>query len=217
MKRGKTRISIYIFISTFCLLVLYGTGEAVGVPTAEIKSTIDSILDTLRDTKMSLPSNKEERRGKIRTLINGRFDFEEMSKRILARHWKKRTPGEKKEFVSIFSELLEASYIRKVEAYTNEKIIYGKEVIRGGGKYGAVSTTIATKKVDIPIDYKVILKDSKWWIYDIVIEGVSFISTYRSQYNEVIVKKSFAELIQQMKDKLNEVNALMDEKPAAEK
>lgn len=217
MKRGKIRISIYIFISAFCSFVLFSTGETVGVPTAEIKSTIDSIVDVLNDKNLSLPSNKEERRGKIRTLINGRFDFKEMSKRILARHWKKRTPAEKKEFVSVFSGLLEASYIRKVEAYTDEEVIYGKEVIRGGGKYGAVRTTIATKKVDIPIDYKVILKDSKWWIYDIVIEGVSFISTYRSQYNEVIVKKSFAELIKQMKDKLNEVNAIMDEKLAAEK
>ncbi len=217
MKRGKIRISIYIFISAFCLFVLFSTVEAVGVLTAEIKLTIDSIVDVLKDKNLSLPSNKEDRRGKIRTLINGRFDFKEMSKRILARHWKKRTPAEKKEFVSIFSGLLEASYIRKVEAYTDEEVIYGKEVIRGGGKYGAVSTTIATKKVDIPIDYKVILKDSKWWIYDIVIEGVSFISTYRNQYNEVIVKQSFAELIQKMKDKLNEVNALMDEKLAAEK
>ncbi|MEF9476356.1 MAG: ABC transporter substrate-binding protein, partial [Candidatus Mariimomonas ferrooxydans] len=182
MKRGNIRISIYIFISAFCSFVLFGTGEAVSVPTAEIKLTIDSIVDVLKDKNLSLPSNKEERRGKIRTLINGRFDFKEMSKRILARHWKKRTPAEKKKFGSIFSGLLEASYIRKVEAYTDEKVIYGKEVIRGGGKYGAVSTTIATKKVDIPIDYKVILKDSKWWIYDIVIEGVSFISTYRSQY-----------------------------------
>ncbi|MEF9426008.1 MAG: ABC transporter substrate-binding protein [Candidatus Mariimomonas ferrooxydans] len=217
MMRGKITIFIYIFISAFCLFILFSTGESAGVPKAEIKSTIDAIIEVLKDKNLSLSASKEERRSKIRTLISGRFDFEEMSKRILARRWKKRTDEEKKEFVSIFSKLLEASYIGKFEAYTDEKVIYGKEVIRGGGKYGAVSTTIATKKVDIPIDYKVILKDSKWWIYDIVIEGVSFISTYRSQYNEVIVKKSFAELIQQMKNKLNEVNALMDKKPVAEK
>lgn len=205
MKIRKPLISIYII--TFCILVLFSIGDAVSVPTAEVKSTIDSVLDTLKDKNLSLPANKEERRNKIRALLGSRFDFKEMAKRSLARHWKKRTLEEKKEFISIFSELLEASYIGKIEAYTDEKITYDKEVIKGSGKYGVVSTTIATKKVDIPIDYKMILKDSKWWIYDIVIEGVSFISTYRSQYNKVIVKKSFTELIRQMKDKLNEVNA----------
>ncbi len=205
MKTKKTPVFIYII--TCYTLILFGTAAAVNVPKAAVKSTIDSILDTLRDKNLSLPANKEERRNKIRVLLGSRFDFEEMAKRSLARHWKKRTLEEKKEFISIFSELLEASYIGKIEAYTDEKITYDKEVIKGNGKYGIVSTTIVTKKVDIPIDYKVILKNSKWWVYDIVIEGVSFISTYRSQYNKIIVKESYAKLIQKMKNKLDEVNA----------
>ncbi|HDK41322.1 MAG TPA: ABC transporter substrate-binding protein, partial [Nitrospirae bacterium] len=88
------------------------------------------------------------------------------------------------------------------------KITYDKEVVRKGGKYAVVSTMIVTENVDIPIDYKVMLKTDKWWVYDIVIEGVSFVSTYRNQYNKIIMKQSYAKLIQKMKSKLEEVRSL---------
>ncbi len=129
-----------------------------------------------------------------------------MAKRSLARHWKKRSSEEKKEFVDIFSDLLERSYIGKIEGYTDEKVNYDKEVLKGKGKYGVVNTTIVTKDVNIPIFYKVRYKNNKWWIYDVVVEGVSFISTYRSQYNKVITRESYAKLIGKMKTKLNSVN-----------
>jgi len=205
MKARKTLI--FLFIVTFCTLILFAPVEANSAPKTAIKSTIESILNILRDKNLSLPDKKAERRDKMRALIRDRFDFQEMGKRILARHWKKRTSEEQKEFVSVFSELLEASYISKIEAYTDEKVTYDKESIKSGGKYAMVSTTIATKKVDIPIDYKVKLRDSKWWIYDVVIEGVSFVSTYRSQYGKILKQESFAKLIQKMKNKLKEINA----------
>ena len=205
MKAGKTLI--FLFIVTFCTFILFAPVEANSAPKTAIKSTIESILNILRDKNLSLPDKKAERRDKMRALIRDRFNFQEMGRRILARHWKKRTSEEQKEFVSVFSELLEASYISKIEAYTDEKVTYDKESIKSGGKYAMVSTTIATKKVDIPIDYKVKLRDSKWWIYDVVIEGVSFVSTYRSQYGKILKQESFAKLIQKMKNKLKEINA----------
>jgi len=205
MKARKTLI--FLFIVTFCTLILFAPVEANSAPKTAIKSTIESILNILRDKNLSLPDKKAERRDKMRALIRDRFNFQEMGRRILARHWKKRTSEEQKEFVSVFSELLEASYISKIEAYTDEKVTYDKESIKSGGKYAMVSTTIATKKVDIPIDYKVKLRDSKWWIYDVVIEGVSFVSTYRSQYGKILKQESFAKLIQKMKNKLKEINA----------
>lgn len=173
------------------------------------------IIDSLKDKNLSLPSNKEKRRTRIRALIRDRFDFEEMAKRSLATHWNQRTPREKEEFVSIFSELLEASYIGKIESYTNEKITYDKETIKEDNKYAAVNTSIVTPNVTIPIEYKVILKNNKWWVYDVVIESVSFISTYRSQYNKIITGESYAKLIQKMKDKLNEEEKKLGEKKTA--
>ena len=205
MKLRKTLLLIIVAIYS---LSFPAAKAAAKTPADAIKYTVDSVLNVLKDKELSAPGKTEERRARISSLIRERFDFREMARRSLARHWKKRTPEEEKEFITIFSDLLEASYISKIEAYSDERVTFDKEVIKGKGKYGVVSTTIATKDVDIPIDYKVKFKNGKWWIYDVVVEGVSFISTYRSQYNKVIVKESFAKLIQRMKNKLNEVNAI---------
>ncbi|GBD96155.1 MAG TPA: ABC transporter substrate-binding protein [Nitrospirae bacterium] len=204
----KLRKTLLFMIVAIYSLSFPAAKAAANTPTDAVKYTVDSVLNLLKDKELSAPDKKEERRTRISSLIRERFDFREMARRSLARHWKKRTPEEEKEFVAIFSDLLEASYISKIEAYTDERVTFDKEVIKGKGKYGVVSTTIATKAVDIPIDYKVKFKNGKWWIYDVVVEGVSFVSTYRSQYNKVIVKESFAKLIQRMKNKLNEVNAI---------
>lgn len=204
MKIGKIVLMVIISV---CGLSLLSAEASSNTPKESIKATVETVLDTLRDKNLSAPDKKQERRSKIRTLIKDRFDFKEMSMRSLATHWKERTTEETKEFIAIFSDLLVASYIGKIEAYTDEKVIYGKEVLKGKGKYGVVSTTIISKDVDIPIDYKVILKDDKWWVYDVVIEGVSFISTYNTQYNEIIIKESYAALTKKMKEKLDKVNA----------
>ncbi len=205
MKTGK----IIIFtIMTLCSFSLLSAGAAASTPKESIKVTVDAVMDVISDSNLSKPGKKQERRRKIRELIQERFDLREMSKRSLARHWKKRTPEEADEFVRIFSDLLVASYIGKIEAYTDEKVTYDKEVIRGKGKYGIVSTTIISKKVDIPIDYKVIFRNGEWRVYDVVVEGVSFISTYRSQYNKIIVRESYAGLIKKMKTQLEKVNSL---------
>jgi len=204
MKTGEIFLFIIISLFSISLLSAYAAADS---PKEGIKTTVDSVLEVLRDKALSLPDKYEERRSKLRSLIKDRFDFSEMSMRTLARHWKERTPEEAREFIAIFSDLLVGSYIGKIEAYTDEKVIYNKEVIKGGGRYATVSTTIVTKKVDIPIDYRLILKDGEWRVYDVVIEGVSFISTYRSQYDEIIYRESYAGLIKKMKEKLDEVNA----------
>ncbi len=204
----KTITAIVLTIMFICTAVFLSEKAYAETPKEAIQGTVDAVLTVLRDTTLSLPEKKMERRDKIRLLIRDRFNFEEMSKRSLARHWKPRTPEEAAEFTDIFADLLVSSYISKIEAYTDEKVIYDKEVMKGKGKYAMVSTTIVTKDVDIPIDYKAILMDGKWWVYDVVVEGVSFISTYRSQYNKIIVSESYAKLIEKMKKKLQDVNTM---------
>jgi phospholipid transport system substrate-binding protein len=205
-------------IVTAFILSLFSATMAAKAPTEAIKSTVDSILNTMRDKSLSAPEKKQERRDKISSFLRDGFNFIEMSKRSLAKHWKKISVEEKKEFVSVFSDLLEASYIGKIEQYTDEKITYDKEKIKGKGKYAIkikgkgkyaiINTTIVTKSVDIPIDYRLIMKKDKWWVYDVVIEGVSFVSTYRSQYNKIIIKESFPKLLESMRNKLKEVREL---------
>jgi len=187
---------------------------AASTPIDAIQTTVDSVLETIKDKSLSQPDKKQERREKISAAIKGRFHFKEMSKRSLAKHWKAINGDERDEFVKIFSELLEASYISKIEAYTDEKVSYDKETIKSNGKYSVVKTRIITKSVEIPIDYKLISKNGEWWVYDVVIEGVSFISTYRSQYNRIIIKESFSKLLDSMKTKLEEVKS-QDEKKAS--
>jgi phospholipid transport system substrate-binding protein len=204
----KIRKTFLLYFISLCILVISSGAKAAPAPTDAISETVNSILDTLRDKELSQPAKETERREKIGMLIRDRFDFKEMSKRSLARHWKKISPEDQKQFVSIFSDLLEASYIGKIEKYTDEKVTYDKEKLKGKGKYGVVSTSIVTKSVNIPIDYKLKLKNDKWWVYDVVIEGVSFVSTYRSQYNKIIIKESFAKLIEKMNAQLDKVNAL---------
>jgi phospholipid transport system substrate-binding protein len=199
---------IYPMMLYALILMVLSAAALASTPQESVQVTVNSILDVLRDRALTKPDKKEERRSRIDTLIRERFDFQEMSQRSLAKHWKGRTEAEKAEFVSIFSDLLISSYIGKIETYTDEKVTYDNEELKGKGRYGVVSTTIVTKDVNIPIDYKVILKGDKWWVYDVVVEGVSFISTYRSQYNKVIIKESYSALIDKMKEKLNGINAM---------
>lgn len=190
------------------LLVSFSGALAAESPKEAIQTTVDTIISTLKEGGQS--ARKKEKRNKIQTLIRNRFDFDEMAKRTLARHWEKRTPAEKKEFNSIFSDLLVYSYLGKIEAYTDEKITYEKGKSDDGDDYSVVDTLIITKNVNIPIQYKVMLKNNRWWVYDVVIEGVSMISTYRTQYNKIIMSESYEEMIKKMKTKLAEVKSLLD-------
>ena len=116
-------------------------------------------------------------------------------------HWRKRTAQEREEFVAIFSDLLERSYRKKIERYTDQEIVYSKE--RVDGKYGVVSTAISDRRenVEIPIDYRVIRRNDQWKVYDVVIDGISLVSNYRSQFNRIIQRGSYAELVKKMRVK----------------
>lgn len=198
-------------VTTVMVIIVMGISSfsawAANSALEAVRTTVDAVLNAMKDPDLSQPEKKEERRRRISALIRERFDFEEMSKRSLARHWLERSPEEQREFVSIFADLLEASYAGKIETYTDEKVTYDKEVLKAGGKYAFVSTTVITREVDIPIEYKLISRNNDWRVYDVVIEGVSFISTYRSQYDSIIAKESYSGLIQNMRKKLDELNA----------
>jgi len=198
------------FLFHFILyLMLCQTAEAAnGTKGIEsVSATVEAVLDVMKDESLSGPEKSRERRDKMRALIRARFDFREMSKRALARHWKKSAPGERDEFVGLFSDLLQHTYISRIEKYTDEKVNYDKEVIRKKDKYSVVKTSILSKDITIPIDYKLIRKGDEWLVYDVVVEGVSIISNYRSQYSKMLSKGSFAELIQKMKEKLEKITA----------
>jgi phospholipid transport system substrate-binding protein len=126
-----------------------------------------------------------------------------MSRRSLGRHWAQRSEQEKKEFVRLFGQLLERTYIDKVEGYSGEKVNYLGE--RVDGDYAEVEVKIVTKKnTEIMVLYKLRTRDQKWWVYDMVIEGVSLVNNYRTQFTDILAKSSFEGLMKKLKEKTAE-------------
>ncbi|MEE9240325.1 MAG: ABC transporter substrate-binding protein, partial [bacterium] len=140
---------------------------------------------------------------KLRKAIAKQFDFTEMARRSLARYWKKRNKEERKEFVSLFSGILGKSYIGKIEAYTDEKILYVRE--KADGEFARVKTLIVTKrKQEIPITYRMHKVNDRWMVYDVVIEGVSLVNTYRQQFRTILRKTSYDGLVKKLREKQGE-------------
>jgi len=193
---------VVLLLGSFLAFGVFGGAKPAfaAEPKDVLKETIDRVLDVLKDPAYKGDAKQKARREKLREVINPRFDYEEMSKRSMARHWRDRTSAEQKEFVSVFSDLLERSYVSKIESYTEEKILYPTERIEDS--YAEVKTkVIPASGRDIPIDYRLHKTPTGWRVYDVVIEGVSLVSNYRGQFNRIIRKDSYADLVRRMKNK----------------
>lgn len=171
-----------------------------GAPTDQLRSAVDRTIKILEDPGLKKPEKAQERRNEIRKLAYEMFNFKEMAQRTLARHWRERTPQEQEEFTHLFSDLLERAYLGKIELYGGEKVRYTNEKIEG--EFAVVSTTIMTKEgLEVPVDYRMRKRDSRWEVYDVVIEGISLVLNYRSQFGRIIQRSSYQELVKKMKAK----------------
>ena len=171
-----------------------------GLPTEQIKSTVDKALVVLKDPKLKPAAKLRERRDQLKQILFARFDFTEMAKRSLGANWRRRTPQEQDEFVRLFTEVLERAYADIIESYTDEKIIYLNERIDGG--FADVSSKITTAKgEEYSINYKAHFVGSEWKVYDVVAENISLVNNYRSQFNRVISNTSYEELVRRLRDK----------------
>jgi phospholipid transport system substrate-binding protein len=175
-----------------------------GVPTDQLRAQIDRVIKTVDDPELKKDGKAAERRAAVRKLANETFDFPEMAKRALARHWQPRTPAEREEFVKLFADLLERAYVSRIENYGGEKIAYNGDTIDGDA--ALVKTKIITKQgTDVPVDYRMLKRSDRWLVYDVVIEGVSLINNYRNQFNKIIQTSSYQSLVDRMKNKQIEV------------
>jgi len=187
------------------LVLSAGTASpaAAGVPSDQLRSQIDRVLKTLDDPELKKEGKGRDRRAAVRKIANDIFDFGETARRSLGRHWQPRTATERDEFVQLFADLLERSYISKVELYGGEKIQYLGDTIEG--EQARVQTKLVTKGgTDIPIEYRMHRKGDRWLVYDVIIEGVSLIANYRTQFNKIIQTASYQELVKKMKAKQDE-------------
>ncbi len=190
-----------IIIVALTILFSHSLADA-SEPTDQIKGTIDEIVAILKDPSLKGPEKSEQRRDKIREKMKERFTFTEMAKRSLGKHWREMNGEEKEEFTAIFARLIENSYIGKIEGYTDEKILYEKEMLRK--RIAIVKTKIITKQgTDIPLDYRLINRQSgEWMVYDVVIEGVSLVRNYRTQFSKALRSSSYEELVRTLKSKI---------------
>jgi phospholipid transport system substrate-binding protein len=192
------------FVSAAALVLLLAPAEVwPGQPTDQLRTQIDRVVRVLENPELKEESKVKARRAAVRKIANDIFDFSETAKRSLARHWPPRTPAEREEFIALFADLLERSYISKIEVYGGEKIGYLGETIEGD--LATVRTKIVTKQqTEIPIDYRMLRRGEKWLVYDIIIEGVSLIANYRTQFNKIITTSSYQELVKKMRTKQEE-------------
>jgi phospholipid transport system substrate-binding protein len=175
-----------------------------GVPTDQLRGQIDRVIKVLEDPELKKEGHVKDRRAAVRKIANDIFDFSETARRSLGRHWQGRTDAERNEFVQLFSDLLERSYISKIETYGGEKIAYLGDNI--DGDQARVQTKLVAKGgSEIPIEYRMHKKGDRWLVYDVVIEGVSLVANYRTQFNKIIQTSSFQELVNKMKNKQQEL------------
>ncbi|UCD47244.1 MAG: ABC transporter substrate-binding protein [Deltaproteobacteria bacterium] len=174
-----------------------------GTPTEQIRGTIDRTIGILKDPALAAKGKEEERRELLRKEIAPVFDFGEMAKRSLGPNWRDRTPEERERFVALFRELLENSYLGKIESYGGEVIRYGEETV--DGPYAQVKTVVVTTRgQEIPVHYRMRADGGRYRIYDVVIEGISLVNNYRSQFNSILQKSSFAELMEKLRSTVRE-------------
>jgi phospholipid transport system substrate-binding protein len=194
MRKLAVIICFFIFFAVpFCAVAAEG-------PLEQTKDSVNKVLSILKNKDLKKASASKERRQLIRKEVSARFDFEEMSKRALGMYWQQRSAAEKTEFVSLFTDLLEKTYIGKIESYQDEKVIFDDQQL--DGDYAVVKTRIVTSKgVEIPFVYKLMKKAAQWVVYDVVVENVSLVSNYRKQFYQVIKDKSYQELLHRMKEK----------------
>jgi phospholipid transport system substrate-binding protein len=189
------------FLALLGALVLLGAASSAsaGPATDQLRVDIERVLKTLADPALQGPERAAERRKALRETTSPMFDWTEMAKRALGRHWSARTEAERQEFVPLFHNLLERTYVTRIERYDGEQITYTGESI--DGDQATVKTKILDKtNRELPVEYRMIRgSDRRWVIYDVLIEGVSLVANYRSQFDQIIRTASYERLVAKLK------------------
>src|SRR5947208_1621137 len=199
MRQKTRRIEIYVFTFMFSLASL--TSANAGAPLDLVRTTVDRAIQILKDPKLSSPDKKKERVDRLREALAAVFDYEEMAKRALGPHWRQRTPAEQEEFVKLFRDFLERVYSEKIGLYGGEKVRFGREVM--DSEFAQVeSTIIQPKGEEIAVVYKLRQVNGQWKVYDAIVENISIVNNYRSQFDRVISSSSYEELVKRLRDKV---------------
>jgi phospholipid transport system substrate-binding protein len=190
-----------IVLLNIVMLLLFSLPVQAGPPLEAVQTNVNKVLEVLRDPKLKEAAAKEVQKEKLRLIYDRMFDDVELSKRTLARNWNSLSVAQRQEFVPLFRQVLEKAYIDKILAYTDEKVVFERETLVSGTQ-AEVQTKIVTSSKEIPISYRVLLKDGAWRVYDIVIENVSLVLNYRTQFNDILAKNTPEQLLEILRKKV---------------
>lgn len=174
-------------------------------PMGRVKDSVGKVISILKDKSL----DREAGWQKISEVIDDGFDFRSMSQSVLATNWKKASPEERSRFTEFFSQYIEETYRSRIQAYTNEEIIYKDEVIRGDR--AVVETIIKSDTVEIPINYKLKLNEGEWFAYDVIVEGVSLVNNYRNTFAVIVKNEGMDGLLSDIQRRIDRYKAAQEE------
>jgi len=197
------------------LLVASAVAAPVASPRDVVQAAVDRVVLVLQNGDPDAPDaapgrhlTVEQRRVELRRVAADLFDFDEFARRTLSRHWATRTPEEQAEFVRLFTDLLERTYMGRIEAYAGERIVYVGETV--DGDFATVRSKVITRRnTATPLDYRLQLRDGRWKVYDILVDNVSFVSTYRSEFARILQRESYAALVDRLRRQSIDAAALV--------
>jgi phospholipid transport system substrate-binding protein len=194
--KGLSKVGLALVL----MVHLSGTPALSGEPLELVKSSGEKVIAILKDPKLKAPDKKQERVERLKEIINPIFDYDEMARRTLGAHWRRRTPAEQQEFLRLFHAFLEKVYSEKLDLYAGEGAVFGRETI--DQDYAEVESKVTNGKgEESPVLYRLKRADGKWKVYDAVVENISIVNNYRSQFDRVITKSSFDELKKMLREK----------------
>ncbi|MGD9158225.1 MAG: ABC transporter substrate-binding protein [Desulfobacteraceae bacterium] len=198
----KKNIFIWLSIAIFIFILFTFTAQA-GVATDRIKTATDKLLEIINNHDLDPPEMADKRERMIRETVDTVFDWRAFSQRALGRHWRKLGKEEKSEFITLFGQLIERTYMDKTRQYSGQQMNYISEEMEE--KYGIVNAEVAMKnEANIAIQFRVLKKNETWFVYDVYVEGVSLVNNYRVQFNKIMTKSGYGELVSKLKTKLDE-------------
>ena len=198
--KNKAMLPVLLLAVT---VFIFGSGAysaAIEGPMEQLQKSVDEILRILQSEELKRPENKDERKQRILNVVTNMFDFREMAKSSLAQSWNTLTPEEQDTFVGLFTRLVEQRYIGKIDSYSDQKVVYKKQLVKGDN--AMIYTDIVDKDLEIPIIYRLEENKGKWLIYDLKIENVSLIVNYRRDFDSIIRKEQFAGLVEKITKQL---------------
>ena len=195
---STTMRGIIALTAAASLSLLTGSPAWAG-PTDQLREYTDQVIKVLDDPALA----RGDRRAAVRKIAHEAFDVTETARRVLARHWQARTPAERDEFTQLFADLLERTYIARLDEYGGERIRYVGESI--DGELATVRARIVTRAgIEVPVESRMVRRGERWLIYDVLIENVSLVANYRSQFDRIVRSSSYEELVRRLKQKRDE-------------